>query len=336
MPGLVKNFAAVFSLVTSVLASPAALAITVPPTPPTCFGDVTRNGVVNVDDLLAVINGWGACPNLPTPCPADIAPTAGNRNVNVDDLLVVLNSWGPCPNDVAVIAIDYLSPAISTTNVPTTVALKNYGATSVDSTVTVCINGFCGNPTAYHLNPFEVRLVTCAVTAPTPGSLLNCGAVGYYPISACSSFFDGNSANNCKSGSIGLVKPFYDLGINIISGDDIVHVGHSFSWTVQVTNYGNSPSQNVCYATGVNCQPGPNNWGPPCTLMAFNGSTGIIQPGETKSVGTWSWGPVTSPPVILYNLQYLKAELYDFGNCADICGQGSGNNFHQETIRFLP
>jgi len=55
------------------------------------IGDVNGDGVVNVDDLLAVINAWGACPD----CDADIAPhPAGNGVVNVDDLLMVINHWG--------------------------------------------------------------------------------------------------------------------------------------------------------------------------------------------------------------------------------------------------
>lgn len=64
-------------------------------------GDVTGDGCVNVDDLLAVINSWGACPSPPPPppanCPADIAPPQGDGLVNVDDLLAVINAWAPCP-----------------------------------------------------------------------------------------------------------------------------------------------------------------------------------------------------------------------------------------------
>lgn len=56
-------------------------------------GDVTDNGVVNVDDLLGVINAWGVCQGK-SPCPADIAPLGGNGIVNVDDLLKVINNWG--------------------------------------------------------------------------------------------------------------------------------------------------------------------------------------------------------------------------------------------------
>jgi hypothetical protein len=56
------------------------------------------DGQVNVDDLLAVINAWGPCPDpCPPSCSADIAPPRGNCVVNVDDLLVVINAWGPCP-----------------------------------------------------------------------------------------------------------------------------------------------------------------------------------------------------------------------------------------------
>jgi hypothetical protein len=64
---------------------------------PDCPPDVTGNGVVNIDDLLAVINAWGPCPAPPAPCPADIAPPGGNGTVNIDDLLAVINGWGACP-----------------------------------------------------------------------------------------------------------------------------------------------------------------------------------------------------------------------------------------------
>ena len=70
-----------------------------------CFGDVNGSGGVNIDDLLAVINGWGNCPPLPMgvstgplpPCPPDVSPhICGDGLVNIDDLLVVINNWGPC------------------------------------------------------------------------------------------------------------------------------------------------------------------------------------------------------------------------------------------------
>ena len=66
---------------------------------PTCAADIAPTGgdaQVNVDDLLAVINSWGACAD-PSICPADIAPASGDDAVNVDDLLAVINAWGACP-----------------------------------------------------------------------------------------------------------------------------------------------------------------------------------------------------------------------------------------------
>jgi len=43
-----------------------------------CPGDIVANGNVDVNDLLAVISTWGACPGCPpVHCPADIAPAAG-------------------------------------------------------------------------------------------------------------------------------------------------------------------------------------------------------------------------------------------------------------------
>ena len=53
-------------------------------------GDVTGNGVVDVDDLIAVVNAWGACPVPPPSCDADLT---GNGVVDVDDLLEVINHW---------------------------------------------------------------------------------------------------------------------------------------------------------------------------------------------------------------------------------------------------
>lgn len=58
--------------------------------PRVLIGDITHDGVVNIDDLLAVINAWGPCPTG-EPCPADVN---NNGEVNVDDLLMVINNWG--------------------------------------------------------------------------------------------------------------------------------------------------------------------------------------------------------------------------------------------------
>ncbi len=61
----------------------------------TCQGDINKDCKVNVNDLLAVINAWGPCPQPCRPyCPADINHDC---QVNVADLLAVINRWGPCP-----------------------------------------------------------------------------------------------------------------------------------------------------------------------------------------------------------------------------------------------
>ena len=64
-------------------------------TVPTCPADIAPpggDGSVDVDDLLLVINSWGACAG----CPADIAPAGGDDFVDVDDLLMIINGWGAC------------------------------------------------------------------------------------------------------------------------------------------------------------------------------------------------------------------------------------------------
>jgi hypothetical protein len=54
-----------------------------------CPEDVNGDEVVNVDDLFAVINDWGAAGG-----PADVN---ADGIVNVDDLFAIINAWGPCP-----------------------------------------------------------------------------------------------------------------------------------------------------------------------------------------------------------------------------------------------
>jgi hypothetical protein len=53
-------------------------------------GDLDGNGVVNVNDLLAVLTAWGPCPAVPRPCFGD---ADGNGVVDVDDLLIVVLHW---------------------------------------------------------------------------------------------------------------------------------------------------------------------------------------------------------------------------------------------------
>jgi trimeric autotransporter adhesin len=63
----------------------ATLFVTIP-------ADITTNGIVDVDDLLAVINAWGLC-RTPSRCAADIVPDEGDGIVDTDDLLEVINNW---------------------------------------------------------------------------------------------------------------------------------------------------------------------------------------------------------------------------------------------------
>jgi hypothetical protein len=74
-------------LITVGLNGPAQIAVQ--PAPILCPADVTGNGTVGIDDLLAVINNWGQM----GPNPADVT---GNGIVNIDDLLAVINAWGAC------------------------------------------------------------------------------------------------------------------------------------------------------------------------------------------------------------------------------------------------
>ena len=61
-----------------------------------CLADIsdgttpgTPDGLVNVNDLLAIIGYWGS--DVP------IGDINFDGTVGVDDLLIVIGAWGPCP-----------------------------------------------------------------------------------------------------------------------------------------------------------------------------------------------------------------------------------------------
>lgn len=57
-----------------------------------CLADITGDGTVNVQDLLAVLDNWGQCQSG-QPCNADLTLDAA---VSLDDFLFVINNWGAC------------------------------------------------------------------------------------------------------------------------------------------------------------------------------------------------------------------------------------------------
>jgi hypothetical protein len=57
-----------------------------------CPADVFPSGNVDIDDLLTVINNFGA-KGVPGSVPGDVT---GNGVVDIDDLLGVINAWGGC------------------------------------------------------------------------------------------------------------------------------------------------------------------------------------------------------------------------------------------------
>ena len=69
----------------------------VPAPPPCALADLAAPyGVIDSDDVLAVINNWGPCPPFfEGGCPGDNAPPFAI--VDSDDLLYAINSWGVCP-----------------------------------------------------------------------------------------------------------------------------------------------------------------------------------------------------------------------------------------------
>jgi hypothetical protein len=57
-----------------------------------CPADVSGNGVVDTDDILAVLSAWGPCEDPECPGDAD-----GDGEAGVNDILMIISGWGNCP-----------------------------------------------------------------------------------------------------------------------------------------------------------------------------------------------------------------------------------------------
>ncbi|MBC8203303.1 MAG: VCBS repeat-containing protein [Planctomycetes bacterium] len=82
------DIVSVIDLAPDFRANSPALSLYLNITAVTCAADVDGSGSVDVDDLLALIAGWGS---------ADPAlDIDGSGTVDVDDLLILIGAWGPC------------------------------------------------------------------------------------------------------------------------------------------------------------------------------------------------------------------------------------------------
>jgi len=54
------------------------------------FGDANCDARVDLVDLMSVVDHWGACPKIPSPCVGDIDLSGA---VDVDDLIAVIMNW---------------------------------------------------------------------------------------------------------------------------------------------------------------------------------------------------------------------------------------------------
>ncbi len=59
-----------------------------------CPGDLTGDGVVNIDDIFTILGLWGDCDD---PCPPHcVGDLTEDCTVNIDDIFAILGQWGPC------------------------------------------------------------------------------------------------------------------------------------------------------------------------------------------------------------------------------------------------
>jgi len=306
-----------------------------PPLQPGATRSFSFNTLLVPNSATLTMQKLFACVDLGLPPCGMICEACEGNNCSSMDVQIALP-------DVAVTDIAYPSPVVSGDLVPVTVTIQNFGCNPVCNTVTACIGVGPGSnciTEPYCIEPFDTVSLTINVLAPL--SPLNCGALDNFSISACLNFFDANNGNNCRSETISIVEEYWDLDFTITSGDNSVGLGDTLNYNVVVTNVGNArhplPGHSACAAfiTGVNCSPGPGQWG--CMLVGDTfTSIGTVQPGQTKTFNFSFNIPNCCAPPIIIGQQWLKAEiLYTQGEaCDDDCGEGIGNNFHQEPIQI--
>lgn len=71
------------------------------PTIKTCLADVAGfDGVVDQDDLLAVLQNWAQCPSIPrdiSSATSSFESEESGCGLDISDIAAVLGAWGPCP-----------------------------------------------------------------------------------------------------------------------------------------------------------------------------------------------------------------------------------------------
>lgn len=98
------------------------------------------DGQVNIDDLLVVVNGWGACPPAASFCPGDLVVNSFHQ-VDMDDLLLVINNWSHDCNNPMYDA-GSLSSVEDCMGAATNEELEPY-STEWDDFVDKCVAGLC-------------------------------------------------------------------------------------------------------------------------------------------------------------------------------------------------
>jgi len=259
-------------------ATPSALAS------PGCPADIAPipngNAVVNVDDLLAVINGWGICAN-PNNCPADIAPLGGNDVVNVDDLLAVINGWGNCP--VTGPVNNECAGATTVVNGPN--AFNNTGATQ--SLPLPADNGcIFGGPTQVTRDVWFTYTATCTGvatfgTCATTGTFSDTVIVAY---DAC-----GGTQLACDDDGCAAASDFLsELSLTVTTGQVI---------KLRVASWGAGADNQGAGVLTVSCAPFNNDFCSDATTVAIGGNVNGNVTGSTPEANAPPSCNGVSPPV---------------------------------------
>lgn len=163
-----------------------------------------------------------------------------------------------------------------------------------------------------------VSVLTPPVSGPGPHTVT-------LPVLACAEWNDPVPGNNCRSQSMNVQFPYWDLRFQIVNAPSSANRGSSITWRVRVENVGNLTSGNVCFQTGINSVGGSGNWGSSLGLR-FD-QTPNLAPGAVWYYNVNSYG---IPAFAWVMTQYVKVET-QIGPCNDLYFAG---NYHQRSIQI--
>jgi phospholipase/lecithinase/hemolysin len=178
------------------------------------------------------------------------------------------------------------------------------------------------------------------IDVPTPASFGQPGQSNTFQVRAGANLVvDSNRSNDVRTTTAQVAVPFWDVAFSIQGPSSVRRGTSTLSWTVNVRNLGNVPSNNVCALTCLGLYPQSRNYASSFPARFF--STGVLAPGQSRDITISNYAV---PSGAFLGTQYLKAEVNyaaplpthpNHCHGSDLVNPGN-NNYAVRPITVLP